>query len=148
EYRGTRLSVRENGRRMLTPMALVVVAILGTDVVFAIDSVPAVYGITGDPYLVFATNAFALLGLRALYFVLQGALGSLAHLGHGLALILAFIGVKLVLHWAHDVWTWVPEVPTLLSLGVIIGILVTVTATSLFVKRREERRMPEERVDA
>ncbi|MGL5909721.1 MAG: TerC family protein [Phycicoccus sp.] len=148
EYRGTRLSVRENGRRMLTPMALVVVAILGTDVVFAIDSVPAVYGITGDPYLVFATNAFALLGLRALYFVLQGALGSLAHLGHGLALILAFIGVKLVLHWAHDVWTWVPEVPTLLSLGVIIGILATVTATSLFVKRREERRMPEERVDA
>ncbi|MGL5927543.1 MAG: TerC family protein [Dermatophilaceae bacterium] len=148
EYRGTRLSVRENGRRMLTPMALVVVAILGTDVVFAIDSVPAVYGITGDPYLVFATNAFALLGLRALYFVLQGALGSLVHLGHGLALILAFIGVKLVLHWAHDVWTWVPEVPTLLSLGVIIGILATVTATSLYVKRREERQVPEERVDA
>ncbi|MGL4743300.1 MAG: TerC family protein [Dermatophilaceae bacterium] len=148
EYRGTRMSVRENGRRVLTPMALVVVAILGTDIVFAIDSVPAVYGITGDPYLVFATNAFALLGLRALYFVLQGALGSLAHLGHGLALILAFIGVKLVLHWAHDVWTWIPEVPTLLSLGVIIGILATVTATSLYAKRRAERAMPEQRVDA
>ena len=83
------------GRRALTPLALVIVAILGTDVVFAIDSVPAVYGITGDPYLVFATNAFALLGLRALYFVVEGALGSLRHLGHGLAAILAFIGVKL-----------------------------------------------------
>ncbi|MFW5471153.1 TerC family protein [Knoellia sp. CPCC 206435] len=145
EYRGTRLSVRENGRRVLTPMALVVVAILGTDVVFAIDSVPAVYGITEDPYLVFATNAFALLGLRALYFVLQGALGSLAHLGHGLAAILAFIGVKLVLHWAHDVWTWVPEIPTLLSLGVIIAILATVTTTSLLSRRRDERRKPDER---
>ena len=92
---------RRAGRRALTPLALVTVAILGTDVVFAIDSVPAVYGITGDPYLVFATNAFALLGLRALYFVVAGALGSLRHLGHGLAAILAFIGVKLVLHWAH-----------------------------------------------
>jgi len=140
EYHATRLSVRENGRRALTPMALVVVAILGTDIVFAIDSVPAVYGITEDPYLVFATNAFALLGLRALYFVLQGALGSLAHLGHGLAAILAFIGVKLVLHWAHDVWAWVPEVPTLLSLGVIVAILATVTTTSILARRRDERR--------
>ena len=103
-YAGTRMTVSQAGRRALTPLALVVVAILGTDVVFAIDSVPAVYGITGDPYLVFATNAFALLGLRALYFVVEGALGSLRHLGHGLALILAFIGVKLVLHWAHGVW--------------------------------------------
>ena len=140
DYHGTRLTVRDNGRRALTPMALVVVAILGTDIVFAIDSVPAVYGITEDPYLVFATNAFALLGLRALYFVLQGALASLAHLGHGLAAILAFIGVKLVLHWAHDVWTWVPEVPTLLSLGVIVAILATVTTTSILARRREERR--------
>ena len=140
DYRGTRLTVRENGRRALTPMLLVVVAILGTDIVFAIDSVPAVYGITEDPYLVFATNAFALLGLRALYFVLQGALASLAHLGHGLAAILAFIGVKLVLHWAHDVWAWVPEVPTLLSLGVIVAILATVTTTSIIARRREERR--------
>lgn len=131
EYAGTRLTVREAGRRALTPMALVVVAILATDVVFAIDSVPAVYGITGDPYLVFATNAFALLGLRALYFVLEGALSALKHLGFGLAAILAFIGVKLVLHWAHGIWTWVPEIPTLLSLGVIVGILALVTTTSL-----------------
>ncbi len=134
EYHGTRMSLRRNGRRVLTPMALVVVAILGTDVVFAIDSVPAVYGITGDPYLVFATNAFALLGLRALYFVLEGALSKLVHLGFGLAAILGFIGVKLVLHWAHGVWTWVPTVPTLASLGVILAILVTVTVTSLRVR--------------
>ena len=91
DYRGPRLSVREGGRRMLTPLAVVVAAVFATDVVFAVDSVPAVYGITGDPYLVFATNAFALLGLRALYFVLQGALSKLVHLGYGLAAILGFI---------------------------------------------------------
>src|SRR3546814_6148406 len=77
---------------MATPFALVVIAVFATDVVFAVDSVPAVYGITGDPFLVFATNAFALLGLRALYFVLEGALSKLVHLGYGLAAILAFIG--------------------------------------------------------
>ena len=139
-YEGTRLTVVQAGRRALTPLALVIVAILATDIVFAVDSVPAVYGITGDPYLVFATNAFALLGLRALYFVLAGALASLAHLGHGLALILAFIGVKLVLHWAHDVWPGVPTVPTLASLGVIVGILATVTVTSLLTARRQRQR--------
>ncbi|MDV3222253.1 TerC family protein [Intrasporangium sp.] len=135
-YAGTRLTVHRDGRRALTPLALVAVAILGTDIVFAVDSVPAVYGITGDPYLVFITNAFALLGLRALYFVLENALSALVHLGHGLALILAFIGVKLVLHWAHGEWPAVPEIPTLLSLGVIVGILGTVTVTSLLATRR------------
>ncbi|WP_274996793.1 TerC family protein [Promicromonospora iranensis] len=135
DYRGPRLSVRENGRRMLTPLAVVVVAVFATDIVFAVDSVPAVYGITSDPYLVFATNAFALLGLRALYFVLQGALSKLVHLGYGLATILAFIGVKLVLHWAHGIWAGVPEIPTLASLGVIIGVLAIVTATSLYATR-------------
>jgi len=135
-YRGTRMSVREAGRRALTPLALATLAILATDVVFAVDSVPAVYGITGDPYLVFATNAFALLGLRALYFVLEGALGALVHLGYGLAAILAFIGVKLVLHWAHGIWTWVPTVPTLASLGVIVAILAIVITTSLLANRR------------
>ena len=134
-YDGTRMTVRQAGRRALTPLALVTVAILGTDVVFAIDSVPAVYGITGDAYLVFATNAFALLGLRALYFVLEGALSRLVHLGYGLAAILGFIGVKLVLHWAHGVWPSAPQVPTLLSLGVIVGILAVVTATSLAATR-------------
>jgi TerC family integral membrane protein len=131
EYAGPRLTVRRGGRRALTPLALVVAAVLVTDVVFAVDSVPAVYGITGDPYLVFATNAFALLGLRALYFVLEGALSKLVHLGFGLAAILGFIGVKLVLHWAHLVWPAVPEIPTLASLGVIVGILVVTTLTSL-----------------
>lgn len=135
-YRGTRLTVREGDRRALTPLAVVVVAVLATDVVFAIDSVPAVYGITNDPYLVFATNAFALLGLRALYFVLQGALSRLVHLGYGLAAILAFIGVKLVLHWAHGIWVDVPEIPTLVSLAVIVGVLAVVTGTSLVATRR------------
>ena len=135
-YRGTRFSVRENGRRALTPLLLVVVAVMTTDIVFAIDSVPAVYGITGDPYLVFVTNAFALMGLRALYFVLEGALSRLIHLGYGLAAILAFIGAKLALHWAHGIWPATPEVSTLASLGVIVGVLAVVTASSLWVTRR------------
>jgi len=104
-------------------------------VVFAVDSVPAVYGVTGDPFLVFATNAFALLGLRALYFVLHGALSRLVHLGYGLAAILGLIGVKLVLHWAHDNWPGVPQIPTTLSLAAIALILATVTVTSLLATR-------------
>ncbi|HEX6471417.1 MAG TPA: TerC family protein [Streptosporangiaceae bacterium] len=149
DYRGPRLLVRDGGRRALTPFALVVVAVLATDVVFAVDSVPAVYGVTGDPFLVFATNAFALLGLRALYFVLHGALARLVHLGYGLAVILAFIGVKLLLHWAHGTWAWVPQIPTAASLAVIALILGTVTMTSLRATRaraagRDERdRRPE-----
>ncbi|CUR57451.1 Integral membrane protein TerC [metagenome] len=138
EYDGPRMTVKQAGRRALTPFALVVVAVFATDIVFAIDSVPAVYGITGDPYLVFATNAFALLGLRALYFVLEAALSKLVHLGFGLAAILGFIGVKLVLHWAHLVWPSVPEIPTLTSLAVIVGILVTVTVTSLVASRDKD----------
>jgi tellurite resistance protein TerC len=113
----------------------VVLAVFATDIVFAVDSVPAVYGITGDPFLVFATNAFALLGLRALYFVLEGALSKLVHLGYGLAAILGFIGVKLALHWAHMQWPAVPEIPTLASLLVIVGVLVVTTVTSLMASR-------------
>lgn len=135
DYAGPKLLVRQGARRALTPLAVVVVAVFATDVVFAVDSVPAVYGITDDPYLVFATNAFALLGLRALYFLLVGALSRLVHLGYGLAAILAIIGVKLVLHWAHTVWSSVPEIPTLLSLGLIVGILALVTVTSLLATR-------------
>ena len=144
DYRGTRLTVREHGRRALTPLAVVVVAVFATDVVFAVDSVPAVYGITEDPYLVFATNAFALMGLRALYFVLHTALAKLVHLNHGLAIILAFIGVKLVLHWAHGIWPSVPQVPTPASLGVIVAVLVTVSFTSLYARRREAARTAQE----
>lgn len=139
DYRGTKMVVGESGRKALTPLALVVLAILGTDLIFAIDSVPAVYGITGDPYLVFVTNAFALLGLRALYFVLEGMIGKLRHLGYGLAAILAFISVKLILHWAHGVWESVPTIPTLASLGVIVGALTITTITSLMANRRDAR---------
>ena len=141
DYHGPRLVVEQaDGVRALTPMALVVAAVLATDVVFAVDSVPAVYGITEDPFLVFATNAFALLGLRALYFVLEGVLGTLRYLAHGLGVILAFIGVKLALHWAHDVWSWIPEIPTLLSLLVVTGVLVLTTAASLLANHRDRRR--------
>jgi tellurite resistance protein TerC len=137
EYHGSKLTVRRAGRRALTPMALVIAAVFMTDVVFAVDSVPAVYGVTDDPYLVFTTNAFALLGLRALYFVLRNALARLRHLNHGLGIILGFIGVKLVLHWAHGVWSQVPEMPTLLSLAVIVATLATVTLTSVLANRRD-----------
>lgn len=132
DYHGPRLRVG----RSLTPLALVVVAVFGADVVFAVDSIPAVYGVTQDPYLVFVANAFSLFGLRALYFVLQGMLSKLVHLGYGLAVILAFIGVKLVLHWAHGPWPWLPEIPTPLSLAVIVVTLLTVTVTSMYATRR------------
>jgi TerC family integral membrane protein len=137
-YDGPRMTARLDGRLALTPLALVVLAVLATDIVFAVDSVPAVYGITADPFLVFVTNAFALLGLRALYFVLEGALSKLTYLGHGLAAILAFIGTKLVLHWAHLTWPSVPEIPTLASLGVVVGILAVTVAVSLLAGRRAE----------
>ncbi len=141
DYHGTRLTVRGcDGTRALTPMALVVAAVFMTDVVFAVDSVPAVYGVTQDPYLVFVTNAFALLGLRALYFVLHDTLGRLRYLNYGLALILAFIGVKLIVHWAHGLWPAVPTVPTLLSLSVIIVVLAVVVAASLTAGRRSMAR--------
>jgi TerC family integral membrane protein len=136
EYHGTRVTWKEAGRRALTPLGLVMATIIGTDIVFAIDSVPAVYGITADPYLVFVTNAFALLGLRALYFVLEGALSKLVYLGYGLSVILAFIGVKLVLHWAHGVWPSVPEIPTLFSLAFILVTLAVTTVASLAVSKR------------
>ncbi|MFJ4651641.1 TerC/Alx family metal homeostasis membrane protein [Nocardia sp. NPDC088792] len=146
DYRGTKMIVREADpaqpsklRRALTPLALVVTAVMATDLVFAVDSVPAVYGVTGDPFLVFATNAFALLGLRALYFVLHAALSRLVHLAYGLAAILAFIGVKLVLHWAHGVWSGVPTIPTATSLVVIVVVLATVTFTSLRATRGQQQ---------
>ena len=129
------------GRKIgLKPFGIVVLAVFATDIVFAIDSVPAVYGITGDPYLVFATNAFALLGLRALYFVLEGALAKLVHLSYGLAAILVFIGAKLGLHWGHMRWDSVPEIPTWLSLLVIVAILAVTVTTSLIASARAEKK--------
>jgi TerC family integral membrane protein len=148
QYDGPRLFSKVGAKRALTPLALVTVAVFATDIVFAVDSVPAVYGITGDPFLVFATNAFALLGLRALYFVLEGALSKLRHLGYGLAVILAFIGVKLALHWAHLRWEQVPEIPTLWSLAVIVVVLAVTTVSSLAADRRAQAVEERETVDS
>jgi tellurite resistance protein TerC len=137
DWNGGKMWVIENGRRLFTPMLLVMIAIASTDLLFALDSIPAVYGITSEPYLVFAANAFALLGLRALFFLLHGLLDKLVYLSLGLAIILGFIGVKLILHWAHGVWTWVPEIPTLASLAVILFVL-TVTALASWLKVRKD----------
>lgn len=123
-YHGTRLVVRVAGTRMLTPMALVMLAIGTTDLLFAVDSIPAVFGITAEPYLVFAANAFALMGLRQLFFLLRGLLGQLEHLNKGLAVILGFIGVKLILEALHSTTDLpVPVIPVWLSLLVIVGVL-------------------------
>lgn len=132
-----KIITRVNGRTMVTPMLIVLLAIGSVDLLFALDSIPAVFGVTREPYIVFAANAFALLGLRALFFLVRGLLDRLVYLSVGLALILAFIGVKLMLHWAHvDISTAVPEIPTLLSLGVIGVVLATVTIASLVKTRR------------
>jgi tellurite resistance protein TerC len=137
-YVGGRLFTRLDGRRAVTPLFVVLVAIGGTDLLFALDSIPAVFGVTEEPYIVFAANAFALLGLRALYFLVSGLLDRLVYLSTGLALILAFIGVKLVLHWAHkDIHDGVPEVSTGLSLGVIAVVLAVTTVASLVKVRRD-----------
>ncbi|MCR3751895.1 TerC family protein [Lentzea californiensis] len=138
DYVGGRIFTRVGGKRFATPLFVVLVAIGGVDLLFALDSIPAVFGVTEEPYIVFTANAFALLGLRALFFLVKGLLDRLVYLSAGLAIILAFIGVKLILHWAHvDISASVPEVPTPLSLGVIIAILVVVTVASL-VKTRND----------
>jgi tellurite resistance protein TerC len=115
----------------------VLIAIGGTDILFALDSIPAVFGVTEQPYIVFVANAFALLGLRALFFLVTGLLDRLVYLSSGLALILAFIGVKLVLAWGHGVDDGVPEIPTSLSLAVIGGVLTVTTVASLVKSRRD-----------
>jgi tellurite resistance protein TerC len=127
---------RLGGRFGVTPLFIAVTVILSVDLVFALDSIPAIFGITQNAYLVFTANAFALLGLRALYFLLVGLLDRLVHLSYGLAFILAFIGVKLILLYLHeDVSTSIPEVPTWLSLAVIVATLAVVTVTSLVATR-------------
>ena len=137
EYQEGRLLTRVDGRRAVTPLFIVLVAIGGTDLLFALDSIPAVFGVTQTPYLVFAANAFALLGLRALFFLVRGLLDRLVYLSTGLAAVLAFIGVKLILHWGHTLSEGVPELPTLLSLGVIALILTLTTVASLLRARRD-----------
>jgi tellurite resistance protein TerC len=136
-YDGGRLVTREQGRRVLTPLFLVLVAIGSTDVMFALDSIPAVFGVTREAYIVFTANAFALLGLRALYFLVSGLLDRLVYLSTGLSLILAFIGVKLVLHYLHDVDDAFPEVSIGLSLAVIVTVLAVTTVASVIKARRD-----------
>lgn len=125
------LLTRSDGRRAVTPLFVVVVAILSVDIMFALDSIPAIFGITSSPYLVFTANAFALLGLRALYFLVVGLLDRLVYLDYGLAVILSFIGVKLVLHYAHSVSDGVPEISTVASLVFVVGVLALTTVLSL-----------------
>ncbi|MDI6105491.1 TerC family protein [Actinoplanes sp. NEAU-A12] len=138
DYVDGKMVTRVDGKRMFTPLFLVLLAIGGTDLLFALDSIPAVFGVTESAYIVFVANAFALLGLRALFFLVKGLLDRLVYLSTGLSIILAFIGVKLVLHWAHkDINESVPEVSTPVSLGVIIGILVITTVASLIKSKRD-----------
>ena len=136
-YDGDRLVTRIDGRRMLTPLFLVLVAIGGTDVLFALDSIPAVFGVTEEAYIVFAANAFALLGLRALYFLVSGLLDRLVYLSTGLSLVLGFIGLKLMLHWGHLQDDGIPEISTPVSLAVIISILTVTTIASIAKVRRD-----------
>ncbi len=136
-YDGGKLITRAGGRRVATPLFLVLLAIGGTDFVFALDSIPAVFGVTQHAYIVFVTNAFALLGLRSLFFLVSGLLDRLVYLSTGLAVILGFIGVKLMLHFAHLHSHAVPEISTGLSLAVIVVVLASVTVASLIKARRD-----------
>ncbi|KNB53061.1 TerC family protein [Streptomyces caatingaensis] len=137
-YHGTRLFVVRNGQRLMTPMLIVMLAIGTTDVLFALDSIPAIFGLTQDPYIVFTANAFALMGLRQLYFLIGGLLRKLVHLSYGLSVILGFIGVKLVLHALHESGVSVPEISIPVSLGVICAVLAVTTVTSLRAARKAE----------
>jgi tellurite resistance protein TerC len=149
EYAGAKLVVREAGRRQVTPMFIVVVALGTTDLLFALDSIPAIYGLTSEPYLVLTANLFALMGLRQLYFLIGGLLKRLVYLSYGLAVLLGFIGVKLILHAMHENELpfvndghgieWAPDLPTWASLVVIVVILGVTTAASLVRSGRQQR---------
>ncbi len=145
EYDGAKLWMKENGRRLLTPMFIVVVALGTTDLLFALDSIPAIYGLTSEAYLVLTANIFALMGLRQLYFLIGGLLRRLVYLSYGLAVLLGFIGVKLILHALHrnelpfvnggHHVTWAPDISTPVSLGVIVGTLTVTALASLAASR-------------
>jgi tellurite resistance protein TerC len=138
DYVEGKLVTRVDGRRMVTPLLIVLVAIGGIDLLFALDSIPAVFGVTEEAYIVFAANAFALMGLRALFFLVKGLLDRLVYLSTGLSIILGFIGVKLALHWAHeDLSKDVPEISTPFSLGVIVVVLTVVTVASLIKTKQD-----------
>jgi tellurite resistance protein TerC len=150
EFDQARLVVRQDGRTLFTPMLIVMIAIGTTDLIFALDSIPAIFGITQEPYLVFTANVFALMGLRQLYFLLGGLLDRLIYLNVGLAVVLGFIGVKLVLEALADNnvpfinggehVSWAPHIPIWLSLSVILGSLAVATAASLIKSARDRRR--------
>jgi tellurite resistance protein TerC len=144
-YHGAKTTVRIDGKRWVTPMLIVMIAIGLTDLLFALDSIPAIFGLTQEAFLVFSANAFALMGLRQLYFLLGGLLKKLIYLSYGLAVILAFIGVKLVLHALHENELPflngghpipVPEIGIALSLSVIVGVLAITTIASLVAVKR------------
>jgi tellurite resistance protein TerC len=149
QYDGARLRTTVDGRKLFTPLIIVFLAIGSTDVLFAVDSIPAIFGITRDPFIVFATNLFALMGLRQLYFLLGGLLDRLVYLPYALSAILGFIGIKLILEALHTnsvSWIngghgfhWAPEIPIWLSLTVIVVSLVVGTVASLIKSARDER---------
>ncbi|MBC7596800.1 MAG: TerC family protein, partial [Kineosporiaceae bacterium] len=146
-YHGDRLTVVKNGKRFVTPMLLTIVAIGFVDLIFAVDSIPAIYGLTNEAYIVFTANAFALMGLRQLFFLIGGLLERLVYLAQGLSVILAFIGVKLVFHALHvnelpfinggQLLLWVPEIPISLSLLFILATISVATVASLLKTRSE-----------
>ncbi|MEV4019102.1 TerC family protein [Nonomuraea angiospora] len=143
-YVGSKVTVKIDGRRMVTPMLIVMVAIGSTDLLFALDSIPAIFGLTKDPFIVFTANAFALMGLRQLYFLLGGLLQRLVYISYGLAFILGFIGVKLILEALHASHvSWAPEIPIWVSLSVIGATMVITTVASL-IKARIDARKGEE----
>jgi tellurite resistance protein TerC len=154
EWHGTSSFVRVAGKRMITPMFIVVVALGTTDLLFALDSIPAIYGLTSEPYLVMTANIFALMGLRQLYFLIGGLLERLVYLSSGLAILLGFIGVKLVLHALHhnelpfvnggEHVGWAPEIPIWVSLLVIVATLAVTTVVSLIASRRMDARARDE----
>ena len=157
EYHGLKLWYRKNGVRFVSPMLIVIIALGTTDLLFALDSIPAIFGITQEPYLVFTANVFALMGLRQLYFLLGGLLKRLVYLSLGLAFILAFIGVKLVLHALHEnelpfinggEHVDVPDIPALASLAVIIVTLVVTAVASLLASRKMSEEEIEERTSS
>ncbi|WP_336661012.1 TerC family protein [Leucobacter sp. USHLN153] len=149
EYDEDRLSTRIGGKRLFTPMFLTIVAIGFVDLIFAVDSIPAIYGLTNEAYIVFTANALALMGLRQLFFLIGGLLERLVYLSQGLAVILAFIGVKLVFHALHvnelpfinggEPILWVPEIPIWFSLAFIALTITVATVLSLRKTRRRER---------
>jgi tellurite resistance protein TerC len=139
EFHGSKLFVKINQKRFATPMFLVIIAIGSTDLLFALDSIPATFGVTEQAFLVFTANAFALLGLRALYFLLKGLLDKLIYLSLGLSFILMFIGVKLIMTYLHEQFKSIPKIPTPVSLGVIAGILAISTLASLIKSNKDPK---------